>query len=136
MARIRRLKDGHRTHAGRLLSMSPDSDGYVIAHLSKNGATKSFRRNRLVAIAFLENPLSHPEVNHRNNVRSDDRLSNLEWITQKQNQQIRRSMKLTASKAQEIRSMHSAGTSLKKLTHLFDVSKAQVGRVLRSENWA
>lgn len=59
--------------------------GYVRVILSKQRKAKTFSVHRLVAIAFIENPLKKPQVNHKNNIRSDNRLENLEWATSSEN---------------------------------------------------
>jgi hypothetical protein len=59
--------------------------GYHIVGLSKNGETRSFRVNRLVAVAFCENPLNKRCVNHINGIKTDNRAENLEWCTHTEN---------------------------------------------------
>lgn len=61
-------------------------NGYLLANLSKNGKTKSFRIHRLVAEAFILNPKNKLQVNHINGIKSDNRASNLEWATSHENQ--------------------------------------------------
>lgn len=51
--------------------------GYKIISI-KN---KSYFLHRLVAQAFIDNPLSKPQVNHKNFIRHDNRVENLEWCT-------------------------------------------------------
>ena len=63
--------------------------GYVCVHLYNGG--KSTRKvctiHQLVAKAFLKNPNQHIEVNHKNFIRSDNRIENLEWVSRKENVQ-------------------------------------------------
>jgi len=55
--------------------------GYKIVHLND----KSLRVHRLVAEAFIPNPENKPCVDHKNNIRDDNRIDNLRWATIKEN---------------------------------------------------
>jgi len=58
-----------------------DSRGYRFVILSKNGSKKNCYVHRLVAQCFIPNPENKPQVNHKNGVKSDNVLTNLEWST-------------------------------------------------------
>jgi len=62
------------------------SNGYLVVDLVKNGKRKKHLVHRLVCIAFLENKKNKPQVNHKNGIKSDNRLCNLEWNTRSENQ--------------------------------------------------
>lgn len=63
----------------KLLKISTSKEGYARITLSKNGNKKTFAVHRLVAMCFLPNQDGLPEVNHKNEKRLDNRVSNLEW---------------------------------------------------------
>ena len=58
-----------------------DKDGYKIVDLRKNKKTFKKRINRLVAESFLENPDNLPQVNHKDEVKTNNKVENLEWCT-------------------------------------------------------
>ena len=70
----------------RLLTLSDNGYGYLLAPLSKNGETKWARVHILVLLAFIGEPPAGCEVNHINGDKKDNRLENLEYITSSQNQ--------------------------------------------------
>lgn len=77
---------------GRILRLHTRKDNdYVVVSLRVNGANKSCRINRLVATAFVpnSNPATQIEANHEDKDRSNNRASNLKWITQKKNRSER-----------------------------------------------
>lgn len=60
-------------------------DGYLQVSLYKNGKMKSKYIHRLVAEAFIPNPKSLPQINHIDEVKDNNELSNLEWCTREYN---------------------------------------------------
>lgn len=59
--------------------------GYIQIKLLKKCKHKVFSVHRLVAKAFLPNPYNLPEVNHINEIKTDNRAENLEWCDRKYN---------------------------------------------------
>ncbi len=59
--------------------------GYPVVALCKDGAHKFVRVHRIVAQTFIENPLSLPEVNHLDGNKNNNRVTNLEWCTGRDN---------------------------------------------------
>lgn len=75
----------YRYRKGKELSTIINKLGYEQVNLSKNGKQKLHLVHRLVAKAFLLNPTNLPEVNHKNEVKSDNWVDNLEWCTRSHN---------------------------------------------------
>lgn len=55
--------------------------GYPTVNLSKDGGKKRFTIHRLVAQAFIPNPNNLPEINHKDEGRTNNHVDNLEWCT-------------------------------------------------------
>jgi len=77
---VRLLKGGRRRQLRPGLCR-----GYLRVCLSKGNEQLSMHVHRLVAIAFIANPDRLPEVNHKNGIRTWNRVENLEWTTPKEN---------------------------------------------------
>lgn len=55
--------------------------GYMVVDLHKNGKNKHAYIHRLIAEYFIPNPENKPQINHKNGIRHDNRIENLEWVT-------------------------------------------------------
>lgn len=72
-------------HRGRKLAETLNSHGYVQNKLSTEIGEKPFYRHRLVALAFIPNPENKREINHRDENKLNNDISNLEWATRAEN---------------------------------------------------
>lgn len=62
-----------------------NAKNYLRVLLCKNNKRKMFFVHRLVAEAFIPNPEDKPFIDHINTIRDDNRVENLRWVTQKEN---------------------------------------------------
>ncbi len=89
--RVKSLKKFRKVHSGiqvypeRILKLEKTYKGYLRVMLSKYGKCKKIYVHRLVGQTFLPLPNSPKEINHKNFKKSDNRVSNLEWLTGNEN---------------------------------------------------
>lgn len=81
---VDRIRKG-RTHQlpkkGKVITQQIDKQGYRVISINKKG----FKIHRLVALAFLDNPDSKRCVNHKDGIKSNNNVNNLEWATHSEN---------------------------------------------------
>ena len=70
---------------GRKLKPGLDKYGYYRITLSNNGKRKSYYVHRLVARAYLKDYDEKLQVNHKNGIKTDNRVENLEMMTLQEN---------------------------------------------------
>ena len=89
---VDRYKDNHGTKQlvkEKIKTTRKDKQGYLLLDLYKNNKKKTVRVHRLVAMAFIPNPQNKETVNHIDGNKENNTVENLEWATQKeQNEHI------------------------------------------------
>ena len=70
---------------GNKLKPATDKKGYLRVGLMLDKKLCTRKVHRLVALAFIKNPLNKATVNHINGIKTDNRVENLEWNTYKEN---------------------------------------------------
>lgn len=84
--RISNFGNIYSEHKNIVMSPKIDRYGYKCVGLYlPNHIVKHITVHRLVALAFIPNPMNKPQVNHINFNRQDNRVCNLEWVTSKEN---------------------------------------------------
>lgn len=129
----------------RILKPGKNSSGYLNITLYKNDLPHYYRAHRLVAIAFLPNPENKNQVNHINGIKTDNRLENLEWATNKENIQHayrtglkdnlgekHSNSKLTTKQVLVIRKDTRPHRVIAKD---YDVTHALIGKIKRGKTW-
>ena len=79
--RVKSLKFGKE----RILKPQRDKNGYLLVDLCKNKESKKCKVHRLVCQTFLINPQNLPQVNHKDEDKTNNRVDNLEWCDRKYN---------------------------------------------------
>ncbi len=121
--------------------------GYIEMPIHIDGRTKRRRIHRLLAIAYIKNPENKAEVNHKNGIKTDNRICNLEWSTRSENQKHAFKIGLNSNKgecngraklnrelANQIRGMYPKNT-LKELAEKFGVCISTVQRIVTNRYW-
>lgn len=87
VSNLGRIRSVMRNGNNKCVIMKPQLNqfGYLFIHARKNGISKSPVIHRIVAKAFIPNPESKPEVNHKKGIKTDNRVSELEWATKSEN---------------------------------------------------
>jgi len=136
-----------RVFEERLIGRSIDRYGYVKRVLSKDGKNNCFTEHRLVALAFIDNPFSKPQVNHKNGIKTDNRVENLEWCTNQENTKHaietglidqkgikHHKCKLTEEQVLEIRKIGFTQTRTS-LSKKYGISRTNVLGIIRGKFW-
>lgn len=124
---------------GRILSQHlRPNDGYLQVTLWNNGKGKSFPVHRLVALNFLDNTDNKRDVNHKNGIKTDNRLENLEFVTPSENNYHAVHMKLVNAIPVKIIDLidnkEYKFDSISQAASYFNIDKRALARALKRKN--
>jgi hypothetical protein len=75
----------HRSWDEHPLKYGVDHKGYFRTNLAKDGVNRTVKVHRIVAEAFIPNPMNLPQVNHKDGNKQNNCVENLEWCTRSEN---------------------------------------------------
>lgn len=121
-------------------------DGYPMVSLYRPiGFTPRHKRctvHRLVALHFIDNPENKPEVKHKNSIKDDNRVANLEWVTPSENslhrsKSVGRSSCYSKLDDMQVLTIHTLSNkySQKALADHYKVKQVTVWSILRGKSW-
>ena len=135
--RVKSLKYGREI----ILKPGKNGGGYSCVALSKNGHLQTYVVHRLVAQAFLPNPDNLPQVDHLNEIKTDNRVENLQWVTGSENtkrtyQHGRKPVraKVTFEQVSYIRN-NPDNLSKQQLAEKFNVSAFTIRQIQLKQTW-
>jgi hypothetical protein len=124
--------------------------GYLQVELCNEDGTHEFLCiHRIIAECFISNPLNKSDVNHKNSIRIDNSVENLEWCTKKENTEHGRifgkikingsdngNSKLELFQIIEIREKYATGNyTMQQLADEYGVCRGHIGRIINGKNW-
>ena len=134
---------------GKELKKQIDKDGYETIGLRKNNKLYVKRVHRLVAETFIQNPKNYPIINHKNSIRNDNRVDNLEWCNNSMNQKHsfmsgRRNTcgenhshnKLTEKDVMEIITLFINGMNKRQISKKYNVTAQTIGNIFNGKSWS
>lgn len=137
-----------KQYRGTVLTPSTTNTDYLSVQLSRDGKPIRYLVHRLVALTFIPNPDGLEEVNHKDGVKRNNELSNLEWMSRVRN--IRHAMgmgliqglgednpaaKLTESDARLIKEYSRLALHPKELARAFSVKPSTITDIQLGRSW-
>lgn len=145
ISRTVRCKSGYfRTTKEKLMKPTINIFGYPTLKLFPDGCNRRSRTafiHRIVLLAFVENKNNYPCVNHKNGIKTDNRLENLEWCSYSQNskhaietglQKIKYGSETYISKLtnEQVKDIRLSDLSTKMLSKKYNVSISAIRNVI------
>jgi len=150
LVRMRKCKNQYGPYTvedpEKILRPGKNNHGYMSVVLYKDHKRKTKSVHRLVAKAFIDNPNNKIQVNHKNGLKHDNRIENLEWCTNSENQihsyrtgltkSVYGNAKLNERQVIKIRELYNSGEYTQtELGRKFGVYKTTIHKIVRKLIW-
>ena len=114
LGRVKNIKTNKYLHPYKNYS------GYLEISLNKNKTKKTYKLHRLIAVYFIPNIENKPTVHHKNNIKDDNRIENLEWATMsEQNKAINKKPKIKYTSV-SCRSIHKININTNNIINTYN----------------
>ena len=119
-----------------------NSRGYRVVRLTKDKKRSVGSVHRIVASSFLEICSEKKEVNHKNGLKSDNRVENLEWCNRQENVDhsikhglVNYAKKLDEFKVLSINTFFLAGKKSSEIAKIYNISASTISEIVNKKTW-
>lgn len=119
----------------RILKPCKMKNGYLNVILCVNQIKVHKNIHRLVAEAFIPNPLNLETVNHKDGNKENNTVENLEWLSFEDNSRLANKGQLTKEKVLSIPFLIKEGLTTKEIANVLGTSQRTISFVLSGEHW-
>lgn len=139
-----------RSHTGKIIKPTNNQHGYLYVSLSNGEFKKTFKIHRLVAMAFIPQIENKNIVNHKNGIKTDNSVDNLEWVNSSENMihavktgltNPRKGVKSNLSKlndeiVKQIREIYfGKKITQKEIAVMYGINQSNVSHIIKGITW-